>query len=290
MIVGAEKIQSGIEQARLLQAKKNRIGAVIGAKATRAQALVRLAWVFFLVGQSDFQSTPAAALKHAQNISRLRNFPTRDGIQKIKQPFQSLLFRSRRRRLNQPLRGARFVVAFAEARVLQREAPVVVKCRAPKQRAVSHHAARDASLLDGMALPAASSLGHAEIAGVYEAHELDTLAFEKGVCSCGIGASVFAVAPPFIGKTRLHVGREFDSFNLLLIVAGLSRPWVPTMTSRAGEANSIFVAFDLLQCLGRAVLVHRLDLRVTRHAAFGPGHFLALCNLCVLCVSVVSSL
>src|SRR6184192_2097324 len=103
MIVGAEKIQSGIEEARLLQAKKNRIGAVIGAKATRAQALVRLAWVFFLVGQSHFQSTPAAALKDAQNISRLRNFPTRDGIQKIKQPFHSLLFRSRRRRLNQPL-------------------------------------------------------------------------------------------------------------------------------------------------------------------------------------------
>ena len=64
------------------------------------------------------------------------------------------------------------------------------------------------------------------------------------------------------------MGRAFDSFNLLLIVAGLSRHWVPTMTSRASEANSIFVAFDLLQRLGRAVLVHRLNHRMTRDAAF----------------------
>src|SRR5438045_6747714 len=114
MIVGAEKIQSGIEQARLLQAKKNRIGAVVGAKATRAQALVGLPRVFFLVGQSDFQSTLAAALKHAQDISRLRDLPTRDRIQKIKQPFHSLLFGSWRRRLNQTVRGGRFVVAIAD--------------------------------------------------------------------------------------------------------------------------------------------------------------------------------
>ena len=80
MIVGAEKIQSGIEQPRFLQAKKNRIGAVVGAEAARAQALVGLARVFFLVGQSDFRPTPAAALKHAQNISRLRDLPTRDRI------------------------------------------------------------------------------------------------------------------------------------------------------------------------------------------------------------------
>src|SRR5438309_8915052 len=142
MIVGAEKIQSRIEQARLLQAEENRIGAVVGAKATRAQTLVGLPRVFFLVCQSDFESTLAAALKHAQNISRLRDFPTRDRIEKIKQPFHSLLFRSWRRRLNQTLSGARFVVAFAEADVFRWEASVVVKCCAPKQRAVTHHAAR----------------------------------------------------------------------------------------------------------------------------------------------------
>ena len=36
MIVGAEKVQRRIEQARLLQAEEDRIGALRGAKAARA--------------------------------------------------------------------------------------------------------------------------------------------------------------------------------------------------------------------------------------------------------------
>src|SRR6266404_2976796 len=82
MIVGAEIVQRRIEQARLLQTEIDRIRALRGPESARAQTLVRLARVFVLVRQSNFQTPLAAALEHAQDISRLRDFPARQRIEK----------------------------------------------------------------------------------------------------------------------------------------------------------------------------------------------------------------
>src|ERR1044072_1018500 len=71
LIVRAEVIQSGIKQARLLQSEINGISSLRRAQSTRAQSLVRLAWIFITIGQTCFQSPLAPALKHPQHISRL---------------------------------------------------------------------------------------------------------------------------------------------------------------------------------------------------------------------------
>src|SRR5438132_10258825 len=82
MIVGAQKVQRRIEQTSLLQSKINRIGALRRAESARAQALVRFARIFIPVGQTCFQTPLAAPLKDPQDISRLRNFPARQRVEK----------------------------------------------------------------------------------------------------------------------------------------------------------------------------------------------------------------
>ena len=92
MIVRAEKVQRRIKQARFLQSEKNRIGALCAAKAARAESFVRLARIFFLVRQSNFQTPLPATFKHAQHVSRLRNLPTRQRIEQTQQAFRASLF------------------------------------------------------------------------------------------------------------------------------------------------------------------------------------------------------
>src|ERR1044072_1278380 len=92
MIVRAEKVQRRIHEARLLQSEKNRIGALRSAEAARAESLVRLARIFFFVRQAHFQPSLAAALKHAQHVSRLRDLPTRNRIEQTQKTFRASLF------------------------------------------------------------------------------------------------------------------------------------------------------------------------------------------------------
>ena len=53
MIVGAGQRQNRIEQARLLQTQKHRIGSQLGAEAAIAQLDVRTAGVFFRIRNAD---------------------------------------------------------------------------------------------------------------------------------------------------------------------------------------------------------------------------------------------
>ena len=165
------------------------------------------------MGISDLQVKSTSTLKNAENIARLRDLKPRQRIQRGEHAFFLHLVGTGRRPGLQPQRSAVHAIRLPELRPLERDRTVVVKRGAPKHRSVTHHAAGNASLLDRVALATTGSSRHAQIAGIYEAHELQALAFEKGVGSFGIGARAFAVALPFIGKTRLHVGREFDLFN-----------------------------------------------------------------------------
>ena len=88
MIVGAGQRQDGIQQARLLQAEKYRIGAQLGAESAIAQLHVGTAGIFFGIGNADFGALSPAALEHAQNIAGLRNFPARQRIQVRKHAFE----------------------------------------------------------------------------------------------------------------------------------------------------------------------------------------------------------
>src|SRR5437667_3792908 len=82
MIVAAEKVQRGIQQARFLQSEINRIGALGSAESARAQAFIRLARIFILVGQSGLQTPFPASFEHPEDVSRLGNFPARQRIEK----------------------------------------------------------------------------------------------------------------------------------------------------------------------------------------------------------------
>src|SRR5229473_6387121 len=164
MIVRAEIVQRRIEQPRLLQTEINRVGALRSSQSARAQAFVRLARIFVFVRQADFQTSLAATLEHAQDISRLRNFPARHWIEKRQDSFQFFLFIGWLRNLNETLRRAGLAVAFTEVRVLERKAAVVVKRSAPKHRAVRHHALCDAAGLCTVAVRTAAGLpGHAQV-------------------------------------------------------------------------------------------------------------------------------
>ena len=81
MIVGAGQRQDGIQQASLLQAEEDRIGAQFGAEAAIAQLHIGTAGVFFRIGNADLRALSPAPLEDAQNISGLRDFPAPQRIQ-----------------------------------------------------------------------------------------------------------------------------------------------------------------------------------------------------------------
>src|SRR5687768_15457671 len=141
MIIRAQKIERRIQQTRFLYPQVNRIGTIIGSQSARAQAFVRFARLFLFVRQTYFESPPSAALENPQNVSRLRDLPARQWIQKSKKAPGAPLLRCGLGILNQSLRSAGLAVTFAEARVLNGKSAVVVKRRAPEHRAMSHHAA-----------------------------------------------------------------------------------------------------------------------------------------------------
>src|SRR5215213_7004166 len=91
VIVGAEEVQRWIEQACFLNPEKHWIRALSSTKASRTESLVRLARILFFVRQANFEPALSAALKHTQNISGLRNLPTRDRIEQAEETFRASL-------------------------------------------------------------------------------------------------------------------------------------------------------------------------------------------------------
>ena len=133
LIVGAGKRQQRIEQARLLQSQKDRIGAQLGAEAALAQFDLRLARLFFEAWIPDFWLLPAASFEDAQDVAGLRNFPALQRIEIRQHSFLADLFRRGRRKGEQSLRFAVGAVAFAKAWGLQTGTHRC--CRAPRPTA-----------------------------------------------------------------------------------------------------------------------------------------------------------
>jgi hypothetical protein len=89
MIIRAEKVQRRIEQSRLLQSEINRIGPLRRAQSTGAQALIGLPGIFVFIRQPGFQTPLTTTLEYTQDVSRLRNLPARQRIEKREDSFQS---------------------------------------------------------------------------------------------------------------------------------------------------------------------------------------------------------
>src|ERR1700730_14987136 len=179
---------------------------------------------------ANFQSALPSSLENAQHVPWLRDFPARQRIEKRQQSLSAPLFSRRGRRLNQCLRGAGFVVAFAKARVLQREVAVVIKRGAPEHAAMGHHAARHVFGLRLMAAAVATRfLRHADVTRVNEANKLPTLARQQRISAFRICAGVFAVSFPFFREAWLYVSRALNALDLRLVIVGLSRYGIAAM-------------------------------------------------------------
>src|SRR5205814_6151606 len=88
--------------------------------------------------------------------------------------------------LNKILRRAIRAIGLAEVGILNRKSAVVIKRRAPKHRAVRHHASARARRLTRVTVRAAASPGrHAQVTGIKKPDELGALALNQGTRSFG---------------------------------------------------------------------------------------------------------
>ena len=171
LIVGAEERQQRVEQAGLLQAEKDRIGARLGAEAAIAQ--FDLGGPALLRGSDcRFPASTGRRVRRRAGRCRAAKFPSAAADRETAGlPFLLRLFRRGRREGQQSLRRAIGAVALAEVRGLQRKRAVVVERRAPQHAAVGHHAGLDFSDFRGVAAArTAGFVGDAQVARIDEAN------------------------------------------------------------------------------------------------------------------------
>src|SRR6202011_3781382 len=82
VVVGAQEVQSRVEEPRLGQADEDGIGAVLGAQPADAEAGARLAVIFFALGDANIYAEPSPTLEDAQNVAGLAHLKARQGIEK----------------------------------------------------------------------------------------------------------------------------------------------------------------------------------------------------------------
>ena len=182
LIVGAGKPRQRIQQARLLQAQKNRIGAKLCAETAAAELDVRPAGIFLPLRIADLAFRPAAALEDAQYVAGLRNLPALERRHFRQDAVHARLIRRGRRYGVHGLWRAIAGVAFAEARVFVGIRAVVVERGAPQDSAGGHHAGLHRTHFGCVAARAAARFWrHAQVAGIDEAHILGTLTEPTGI-------------------------------------------------------------------------------------------------------------
>src|SRR5207302_3060911 len=92
MIVRAGQRHHRVNETRLLQTKKDGIGAQLGAKATIAQLGVRLARLLVARWIPKFGFFLATAFEYAKYIAGLRNFPAIEWREFRQNAFRARLF------------------------------------------------------------------------------------------------------------------------------------------------------------------------------------------------------
>ena len=180
VIVRAEKSEERIMQPRFLQAEENRVGPVQRAETALGQAPERFAGRLFRRRQAQLQLLFTALLKDAQGISGIAQIETRERIEKRQDAVQHRVGWCDGCVVCDAELHAIGAVGLAEAIVLQIESAVIIKRRAPKHRAMGHHAVLDVANDLGVA-EAAGLLGHTQIAWVDEADELVRFVIEPDV-------------------------------------------------------------------------------------------------------------
>src|SRR6187399_2102711 len=101
-------------QPGFLNAEIDRVRTVISSEPAWTQSLVGFAGFLFFVGIADLETPPAATFKDPEYIAGLAYLPTRHRINRRKKALKSLLLTCRFWALEQDLRLAVLVIAFAK--------------------------------------------------------------------------------------------------------------------------------------------------------------------------------
>ncbi len=244
MVVGPEEVERRVEQAGLLQADEDRVGAVAGPQSAGAQPGAGLAGVFKRVRNADLLRVAPATLEDPQDVPRLRHLEPRQRVEERHHGLPFHLERGRRWDRLEPLRGPVHAVAFAESRRLERDRAVIVQGRAPEHRAVGHHALAHLEHLVGVAVGrAATQVGDSQVAGIDEPDELGRLVIQERVRPDRVAGTA-----PGVGESRPDMG-----------VLQVGRPRVAAMTVHAAEPDRLRLAVGLVLS------------PMARHAAGAPG-------------------
>jgi hypothetical protein len=115
VVVGAEEVERGIEEAGLRQADEHRVGAVLGAEAAVAQARARAAGLLEPLGIAHLGAEAAAALEDPQDVARLRALEVGQRIEELHHALVIEIVPRRRWHRLHPLRRAVHAVALAVA-------------------------------------------------------------------------------------------------------------------------------------------------------------------------------
>src|SRR6185369_10627483 len=131
-----------------------------------------------------------------------------------------------------------------------------------------HHAARHILRLHIMTRRSRARLPyHTQITRINEPHKLPTLTRQQRVRSFRIRTTVFPVTPPIAWKQRLHMRLFFDL-----------RSRIPPMTRRTTQPDRILPILNLLERLRGPILMHRLNLPMTRHTPLDLHRHLFRCR------------
>ena len=208
VVVGPQKRQQGVEQARALEVQPHGIGPVEGAEVALAQAVGGTARQLVREGDAELQRLLLSALEDPQHVAGLADLEAREGIQELEHAPPGHLVQGGRGGGHHAASGAILPVALPEPRLLEGEAAVVVEGGRPQHGPRGHHALLDPGDLGFVAAPAGLG-GRPQVAGVHEADERRALLVETGVRALGVRRGL-----PQIRKTGRHVGGALDRLVL----------------------------------------------------------------------------
>ncbi len=261
IIVGPRHGEQRIEQARLLQPLKYRVGSQTSAQTAVAELHIRSARQFKNIRAADIRRKAfefTASLKNPQDISGLCDLPTRQRREKWQDALHQSLFRRRLRIGEDHLNRAAGAVAFAKMSVLVWKGAVVVERCTPQHTAVSHHALLRPDNLFRVAF-AAGQIGGTEISGIDETHELIALLEPHGIEPLRISSRV-----PEFRKTRLNVCLLFILRFIRIAAVTVSTSYVQIIVSIDVHRFRILVADNAADAARIDLALPRLSLLLSQ--------------------------
>ena len=268
MIIRTHEAEHRIVQARLLQVQENGVNAVQRAESALGQTAKRPSRRFGCRRDAELKLLFPAAFEDAEDVAWLRDWKLRERFEKGEHAVRSRFLRRRNVGIEKFERLAVHTVSLAEAIIFQRIRAIVVERRAPKHRAVVHHA--QPNVVNGFLVArAAGDVRDAQIAGVDEADELGRLVVQNDVrvgWVCG-ALPKLRVARGDVGFAQREAGRGISA-----VAIGAAEDDV-----RAGVHRMIFDSFVAFEAA--ATFFRRFSLGLINPISLGQSDGRIFCRV-----------